>query len=281
MEDKSFNQELIVKYLLGDLPEQEQARIEDRAISDHRYLRNIQAVESDLIDEYVRGGLSAHERRQFEGRFLASQERQQKVEFARALAKVAPELAATDEGVARRGVARLPVPWWESFVALIGGARPAARFSLAAASLLLVIGISWLAAQTIRLRGELSRLNAEQQAQRQQQEDLERQAAREHARSEELAAQLQREQQQREQSEELARQLQQEQERLARSQKEEARPAAPTTIASLILLPGTSRGAQGRPQLIVPRAARLARLQIGLERGDEYKSFRVELSSRA
>jgi hypothetical protein len=286
MEDKTLNQELIVQYLLGNLPEEEQVRIEDRAFSDREYLEDIQVVESDLIDAYARGELSARERQQFESRFLASRERQQKVEFARALAKVASDLTVTHEEVAgEANRARPTSPWWKSFMASVFGPRPAVRFLLAAAALLLVVGISWFALQTIRLRGELARLQAErqeqQQAQRQRQEELERQATNEHSRSEELATQLQREQLQREQSEELARQLQQERDRLVRSQREDVGGATPTLLASLILPPGTSRGAGGRPQLVVPRAARLIRLQVGLESGDDYKSFRVELNSSA
>src|SRR5215813_10857138 len=108
METEFTNEELIARYLLGDLPEEEQARLEDRAFSDRDYMRNIVAVESDLIDEYVRGGLSDSERLRFERRFLASAERQRKVEFARALAQVVPE--ATTEGDAHPAPA--PASWW-------------------------------------------------------------------------------------------------------------------------------------------------------------------------
>jgi len=147
------------------------------------------------------------------------------------------------------------------------------KFSLAAASLILAIGIPWLMVQTIWLRGELTQLQAAQQTRRAQQEILEQQVARERAHREELSAQLERERQQRERSEALARRLEQERENLPPSPKEPSRP----TIASLILLPGISRGESNRPKLVIPPAARLARLQIGLEREDEYQSFRVEI----
>jgi anti-sigma factor RsiW len=85
---------LITRYLLGDLPEEQQVEIEERAFRDGVYLQTIQAVESDLIDEYVRGGLAERERRQFEARFFVSAERRRKVEFAKALAIVAVESEA-------------------------------------------------------------------------------------------------------------------------------------------------------------------------------------------
>ena len=49
------NEKLISRYLLGELPEEQQVEIEDRAFSDKDYLATITTVENDLIDEYVRG----------------------------------------------------------------------------------------------------------------------------------------------------------------------------------------------------------------------------------
>lgn len=275
MENKASDEDFIVRYLLGDLPEREELQVEDRAFSDSQYMQDILAVESDLIDEYVRGGLSERERRQFESRFTASHERRQKVEFARALSKVASEATAT-ETVRRPAIAPTPVSWWASFIELLRGANPAVRFSLGAATLVVVIGVSLLIIQTIKLRSEIAQLQAKEQALREQQLILEQKAAGERGRSDDLANQLQREREQRERGEELARQLDQERDRLVRSQNEHAGPA---TIALLILSPGISRGAANRPVLAVPQAARLAQLQIGIEHGDEYKSFRVELAT--
>ena len=72
MRDESSAEALLVRYLLGDLPEAERVEIEELAFRDQQFMQTIQAVESDLIDEYVRGGLSDCARRQFEGRFFAS-----------------------------------------------------------------------------------------------------------------------------------------------------------------------------------------------------------------
>src|SRR5262249_56891238 len=78
-------------------------------------------------------------------------------------------------------------------------------------------------------------------------------------------------------NEERPRQLQQYREKLLSSQKDQKQLPSSSTIASLILMPGISRSTSNRPKLVVPQAARLARLQIGLEREDEYQSFRVEI----
>ncbi len=134
---------------------------------------------------------------------------------------------------------------------------------------MLVIGVSWLITETIRLRAQVAQIQAEQQAGQRQEDILRQQAAGERARSEELASQLQREREWRERSEDLARERERDQSR--------ERSAGLSFIASLFLPPGIPRSTADRPKLVVPGTARMARLQIGLERQDEYKSFRVEL----
>ncbi|HZS07351.1 MAG TPA: hypothetical protein VFD58_21120 [Blastocatellia bacterium] len=266
METRSLNEELIARYLLGDLPEEEQSRLEDLAFSDRECRRRIVAVESDLIDEYVRGELSEARRRQFERRFFASAGRRRKVEFARALARVVS--ATATEEVAQPAA----IPWRDALTAFLRGLNPAFGFSMAAASLILLLGVSWLIAETGRLRTQVAQLQADQQTRQRQDEILRQEAASARARSEDLASRLERERGQRERSEELAR-------RLGREQREKS--AGSSFIASLFLPPGISRGGAERPKLVVPRATRLARLQIGLAREDEFKSFRVEIRTAA
>src|SRR5206468_403152 len=102
MRSGSVDEVVLVKYLLGDLSETEQVQVEDRAFADTEYLDAIEAVEADLIDTYVRGGLSQFERRAFERRFLTSPNRWSKVEFARALARVAAESPLPERQAARQ-----------------------------------------------------------------------------------------------------------------------------------------------------------------------------------
>ena len=58
---------------------------------------------------------------------------------------------------------------------------------------------------------------------------------------------------------------------------QQQREAPRSIIASLTLLPGISRGATSQPKLILPPNASVARLQIGIEPEEDYKSFGVEL----
>jgi hypothetical protein len=266
METTFRNDEPIVRYLLGDLPEEEQIRLEDRAFSDQEYMQNILDAESDLIDEYVRGGLSESERRRFERRFLVSAERQRKVEFARALACAVPEAApeAVVDGAARPVLQNVQTSWWKSFLASLRAQNPIMSFSLAAAAVVLSIGLSWLIFDSFRLRAQVAQLQAEQEMQR-------RQAMEEQARSKDLAEQLAREREQRTSIEKPLRQIE-------RGGPEKS-PAG-SLIASFFLPPNHSRDQAARPKFDLPQAVRAIRLQIGLEREDQYQSFRVEIRTR-
>ena len=255
----------MARYLLGELSDEQAIAIEDRAFADKKYLASITSVENDLIDEYVRNELSADERKRFEKQFLASVERRKRVEFARALAGVMAEDAAPKKVVA-------PKPAWswrDSLYAFISGLNPTAKIAFAAATLLLVIGAAALFTETLRLRRQLTQLQAENQSQQNLQQALEI----ERRRNEELNAQLNQEKRQREQTDESLREL---------SETEEAVVPAPRpVVASLTLLPGLSRGGDNKPNLVIPDDARLVRLQIGIDPEEPYKNFAVELRTVA
>ena len=258
MESKLSNGQLIVRYLLGDLPEEEQVRLEDRAFSDREYLRDIEEAENDLIDEYVRGALTETERQKFEQRFLVSAERQSKVEFARALARVVPVTEEVAQPVS--------IHWREALTAFLRGLNPSLQFSMAAAMLLFVFGMAWLFNVTRSLHSQVVQLQAEQQQRQQQEETLRQQTATERARNADLAAQLERE---RARNQELATQLEHDQ---AKNDS-----ANTSFLASLFLPPGIARGNSNRLKLVIQSATRTARLRVGLERSDDFKSYRLEL----
>jgi hypothetical protein len=261
------NETLIARYLLGELSEEQQIEIEDRAFEDKDYLANITAVENDLIDEYVRNELSGAERQQFEKRFLTSAERRKRVEFARALAGVMSEQAVPQKIVVHETKSW---SWWDSIYAFINGLTPAAKMAFVSAVPLLLIGVGYLSIETLRLRRELTELRAQNQSQQNQQQqalELERH------RNQELNAKLNQEKQQREQTDESLREL---------SEAGDAvNPAPRPVIASLILLPGLSRGGDNKPSLVLPDDARLVRLQIGIDPEEPYKNFNVELLTLA
>src|SRR5215813_7786957 len=164
------NETLIARYLLGELPEEQQVEIEDRAFSDKDYLASITTVENDLIDEYVRGELPPADRQRFETRFLASAERRKRVEFAKALRTVVSESTAPARNVIR------DVPKWswrDSLYAFLSGLNPAARLAFVAAAILIIVGAVWLFTETQSLRRQVNQLQAEKQSGQDLQQALE------------------------------------------------------------------------------------------------------------
>ena len=274
METKTINEELIARYLLGDLSEQELMAVEDRAFSDRSYLEEILSVESDLIDEYVRGELSHSERQLFETRFLTSAERRNKIEFARALATISP-VVLTEKAETERQ----PFPsraqsrsFGRALSEFIASLNPLAQFAMASAGLIIIAGGSWLAFETLKLRTEVASLRAEQLARVNEKQALEQQISLERSRSHDLAAQIERERQKSEGN------------NTGIGRVEVGQPPKPRSesiIATLLLAPGIGRSSGDRPRLVVPTGSGLVSLRIGLEPGEQYKTFRVEVRTRA
>lgn len=80
-------QESLRRYLLGSLPPEEIAALEERLLTDTVFYDELLMVEDELIDHYLSGEQSGAERESFEAHFSLAPERQQKVRFARALKK--------------------------------------------------------------------------------------------------------------------------------------------------------------------------------------------------
>src|ERR1041385_1821731 len=155
MRAERVDEVLLHDYLLGTLSEEEQVRVEDRALAEPAYLSLLEAVEADLIDDYVRGELPVADRRGFERRFLASPQRRTKVEFARTLARVAAESKASQPVALDRPSA------WQALVNLVRGWNPALQFAAGAAVLIWVAGAAWLVVQNSATRSTVAALEVQ------------------------------------------------------------------------------------------------------------------------
>jgi anti-sigma factor RsiW len=182
MPTEPADEALLQKYLLGDLSEQEQVVVEDRAFADPGYLEALEGVEADLIDAYVRGELSQADRRQFERRFLTSPQRRNKVEFAKALATVAAE----SEPVSLHHPERRSVR--QALRNLFQAAHPALRFAAGAAAVVVVAGAFWLAIQNVSMRSRMSALEAQSREMQMREQALRQQLNQEQARAANNAA---------------------------------------------------------------------------------------------
>ena len=92
--DRVVDDEVIARYLLGELPAEEQTELERRYFADPELLDRMDAVEDDLIDEYVRQELKPEQRQHFERHFL-NEKRLERVRMAEALRTAAPPRASS------------------------------------------------------------------------------------------------------------------------------------------------------------------------------------------
>ena len=242
MASEQHDEKSMVRYLLGDLPAEEEARIEDRAFADRDYMGALDAAEADLIDAYVRGELSQAERRGFENRFLTSPQRRRKVEFARSLARIADATAAEEGVILKPPSARL------SLLGMLRGWNPALQFGLGLAALVAVAGASWFMVENRSIRSQMAALETQQRDLETREEQLRRQLSEEQNRAGTLAEELQK----------------------------RPTPGAPA-FASLVLLPGLSRAETNRAQLALKPSEQLARIEILLEPRDDFPRFTAEL----
>ncbi len=125
--------------------------LEERLMSDKGFYEELLIVEDELIDEYLEGDLSASERESFENHFLLTPERQHKVRFGRALNRyITTTDPLPDENPAAKEVSEEtrdvpkppPKPWYSIF---LPSQNPILSYSLAAALVLIVAGVFWLA----------------------------------------------------------------------------------------------------------------------------------------
>ncbi|HEX8149982.1 MAG TPA: hypothetical protein VF591_22560 [Pyrinomonadaceae bacterium] len=140
--DRKASDDTLRRYLLCDetLAPEDAARLEESLAEDERYFDQMQFVEAELIEDYLRGALAGEDVRRFRANFLVTPERREKLRNLRALAAAAS--AARPEKSARP--ARSSV--WDSLRAFL---RPPnlLRVAVAAAVCLLLISVVllWLA----------------------------------------------------------------------------------------------------------------------------------------
>jgi anti-sigma factor RsiW len=109
--------ERIIAYLLKELPEEELEQFEDACFDQESWPAQLNLVEEDLIDAYLRDELTEARRQSFERNYLITEARQERVMMAAALLRhvdAAPRagteapVAAPTAAPTRRGRCALP-----------------------------------------------------------------------------------------------------------------------------------------------------------------------------
>ena len=81
----AYDDELLVRYLLGAVPPGQAERLDELSVADEEFAWRLTGLENDLVDAFVRGELREEHLRQFNSFYLSSPKRRQKVEFAEGL----------------------------------------------------------------------------------------------------------------------------------------------------------------------------------------------------
>ncbi len=265
------NEEMMVRYLLGELSEEEGAKLEDEYFARDDFFEQLLVVEDDLIDDYVRGELSASRRACFEKHFLSMPQRRERVGFARELLRPAAQTSASTHPAT---VNDRTLSWWQSMF-------PLPRFSLAVAAVLLVAvalaGI-WFAFDRNERRARLAREEAEHGARRQPNQTASPQqqtAKRDNQPNEESAPESAASPQPQTKDEVPA--------RVPRINDPSTPPAqsprARSAIASLTLSPDLVRSAGEAHRLVLTRGTDTVRLRLALKADDSYQSYRASLQT--
>jgi hypothetical protein len=150
------------RYLLAELTLEEQVLVEQRLFLDSDYSELAQAVEDDLIDEYVHDELVASEREKFESHFLNQPEHRGNLRIAEALEKYLASGKAVLPSFTTNTIHEYQQYQQANFSSLSFRRRPAAWFALAATVLVLISLVTWIAIQSGRRQHSEQPLQAQE-----------------------------------------------------------------------------------------------------------------------
>jgi len=275
-------EQLITRYLQGAATEEECVEVEEHFLRDAEYLRQLRALESEMVDDYVRGEMRAAERRSFERRALASPQGREQVARARKLHAQLDQIASEDRVASEE---REPAPLivsarkslWEKLRAWLFTPMPVLQYGMAAAAVLLLLGGLWLLRERNLLRRQIAQLTAERDSQLRSEKNLQEQLAAQQVEKRQSALQLENEKRQLAAERLRNAQLQQEtRQLLARSS---SSPIAEGDFVELALASGIERNSGEPRRLNIPMGMRLVKLQLELDPSINHRSYRVELNT--
>jgi hypothetical protein len=253
--DQSEN--LIRRYLLGELAEADQAALEQELLIDRSKFDQVWAVENELVDSYVRGEMSRVDRERFEGHYLVSPLHRERVAIAESfLTNIDQAPGETVEARKKEPVA----PWLRRFP--LRSPRPVYGVVLVMA-LLLTFSLVWSYIERVRLTGQIANVQKEAQTERAFLKQRERELASRNQEFEKELADVSR------RNEQLKAEL--EQLRLRRQ-------AIPSTFLSFLLAPAPVRGEKALPQSTIPLSAGKAHLLMELNNND-YANYQAVLQT--
>ena len=193
MQRTTEQDERMTRYLLGDLPETEQAAIEQEYFADPEKFEEVWAAENDLVDSYVRGRLSRGERELFERNYLQSPKHRERVLIAGKLLEAA-DRSMSESSLTPQIIESVPYRrGWRSRMTEALNSPRILRTGLATAAVLLLFGGGvWLLLERARLIEELRRTGAQLSEQQRREREIADQLAAEREQSSQLKSELDR-----------------------------------------------------------------------------------------
>lgn len=178
MEKQTYDDQLILQYLLGRLSDEEVDRLDCLDFEDDQFSQRLQAVEDDLIDAFVNDELSGQELERFNSHYLLTPRRREKLVFARAFQQL-----RHSSGAAARSEKK-PSDWrrvWR---------EPLQLWGLAAAAVLLLLAGIWLVSDNFRLRNRLQQTRADLNTSNPREQELRSQLERQRSANSAIADEL-------------------------------------------------------------------------------------------
>jgi len=254
------------RYLLGELSEQEQTELEEEYFADDELFERLLVVKDDLVDAYARGDLTGQKRARFEQHFLASEPRRERVEAARGFIRAVTAASTNTVAVSRNYRAQTATSdsRWQSVSKLFASSSLAWHGALAALLLVALTGSWVLVRQFQNQRAERERVQNEEATRRKQEEERLR-----------VQAPPGNEDQSDRSSNTASNESDKNPQPKTVNNKQTSSPA-PTQVASLVLLPFTSRDVSGANSLTIHSDTRAVRLQL-VFKGESYSHYDVVL----
>ena len=240
--------------------------MEERFFADDAQFEEIEILEEELIDRYVRDELPRDDRVRFEQRIAKSASLRERIEFAK--------LFKTKVAASKVNVVEQPSPvlvtseparqgWRQSW---FGTTFMPPQMAFAASVIILLAGTTALILFWMNLRGESNRISAQLAAAEQQKREVEQRMADQTSRTEQLASDLRQAREQQAAQDELIEEL--------RSQNPTGSSPRVSTTAFLSLIAGATRSIGKGNELTVGPQVRQVRLSLQLN-DVGYGSYRV------
>jgi hypothetical protein len=257
--DQSEN--LIRRYLFGELAEANQAALEQELLIDRGKFDRVWATENELVDSYVRGEMSRADRERFEGHYLASPLHSERVAIAESfLTNIDQAVGETIEVSEKKPL----VPWRRRLPLRSPRLVFGQVFSMALVmALLLTFSMVWSYIERVRLTGQVANVQKEAQTELAFLKQRERELASRNQEFERQIADLSRRNEQ----------LKEELEHLRQRRQAEA-----PTILSFLLAPASVRGEKAIPRSLIHLLTGKAHLLMELDHND-YANYQIILQT--